>query len=53
MEKKGFLVFQAEGAKKGIDEARVHKPAFAVIDLRLNDGSGIEVVKEIQNLSFL
>ncbi len=49
MEKKGFLVFQAEGARKGIDEARVKKPAFAVIDLRLNDGSGIEVVKEIQN----
>ena len=23
-------------------------PAFAVIDLRLNDGNGLEVVKEIQ-----
>ena len=50
MEKKGFLVTQAEGVKDGIDSLKVTKPAFAVIDLRLNDGNGLEVVKEIQNL---
>ena len=49
MEKKGFVVFQAEGVKKGIDTVKAKKPAFAVVDLRLNDGNGIEVVKEIQN----
>ena len=48
MEKKGFMVFQAEGVKKGIDVAISNKPQFGVVDLRLNDGSGIEVVKEIQ-----
>ena len=37
-----------EGVKKGIDAVKV-KPAFAVVDLRLNDGNGLEVVKEIQN----
>ncbi len=48
MEKKGFLVTQAEGVKSGLDSVKSKKPAFAVVDLRLNDGNGIEVVKEIQ-----
>ena len=51
MEKKGFVVTQAESVKKGIDSLKITKPAFAVIDLRLNDGNGLEVVKEIQNLN--
>ena len=49
MEKKGFEVIQAEGVKKGIDSVRSKKPGFAVVDLRLGDGNGLEVVKEIQN----
>ena len=49
MEKKGFFVSQADGIKKAIEIAKLKKPKFAVIDLRLNDGNGLEVVKEIQN----
>jgi len=49
MEKRGFIVSQAEGVKKGIENVKLKKPAFAVVDLRLGDGSGLEVVKEIQN----
>ena len=49
MEKKGFEVSQAEGVKKGIEVVKIKKPAFAVVDLRLNDGNGLEVVKVIQN----
>jgi len=48
MEKKGFQVFQAESVQKGIQAVKEHKPAFAVVDLRLADGNGLEVVKEIQ-----
>ncbi len=48
MEKKGFLVSQAAGVKVGIESVNLKKPAFAVVDLRLNDGNGLEVVKEIQ-----
>ncbi len=48
MEKKGFQVSQAESVKIGIDSVKLQKPAFAVVDLRLNDGNGLEVVKEIQ-----
>ena len=49
MEKKGFQVTQADGVKKGVEIAKINKPSFAVVDLRLNDGNGLEVVKEIQN----
>ena len=49
MEKKGFEVFQAESVLKGIQSVKEKKPAFAVVDLRLSDGNGLEVVKEIQN----
>ena len=48
MEKKGFSVMQAESVKKGIEHAKNSPPAFAIVDLRLNDGSGLDVVKEIQ-----
>ena len=49
MEKKGFEVIQAESVQKGIDSVKIKKPAFAVVDLRLGDGNGLEVVKQIQN----
>jgi len=48
MEKKGFKVFQAESVKKGISSIKQQKTSFAVVDLRLSDGNGLEVVKEIQ-----
>ena len=51
MEKKGFEVLQAESVQKGKDMVKVKKPGFAVVDLRLNDGNGLEVVKEIQKVN--
>ena len=48
MEKKGFKVFQAEGVQKGIESVKITKPAFAVVDLRLADGNGLDVVKQVQ-----
>ena len=48
MEKKGFEVTQAESVKKGISQVKNAPPAFAIVDLRLNDGNGLEVIKEIQ-----
>ena len=50
MEKKGFIVSQAESVKSAIETLKTKKPAFAVVDLRLGDGNGLEVVKQIQNL---
>ena len=51
MEKKGFTVSQAESVKNGIALVKQKKPAFAVVDLRLGDGNGLQVVKEIQTLN--
>ena len=48
MEKKGFIVTQAESVKKGINSVILNKPAFAVVDLRLGDGNGLEVVKKFK-----
>ena len=48
MEKKGFETIQAESVQKGIELVKSKKIGFAVIDLRLADGNGLEVVKQIQ-----
>ena len=48
MEKKGFEVVQAESVQKGIESVKAKNPGFAVVDLRLGDGNGLEVVKQIQ-----
>ena len=48
MEKKGFQVTQAESVKQGINKVKNSAPAFAVVDLRLGDGNGLEVIREIQ-----
>ena len=51
MEKKGFQVKQAESVEQGINHAKKYPPAFAVVDLRLNDGNGLKIVKEIQKIN--
>jgi len=48
MESKGFIATQAESVKKGVNLVKTKKVSFAVVDLRLGDGNGLEVVKEIQ-----
>jgi len=50
MEKKGFQVKQAGTVKEGIGIAKNAPPAFAVVDLRLNDGNGLELVKVIKEV---
>jgi two-component system response regulator RegA len=48
MERRGFLVATAESVAQGIEAAGQQPPAFAVIDLRLGDGSGLDVVGAIR-----
>jgi two-component system response regulator RegA len=50
MERRGFEVTTADSMAAGIAEARARRPAFAVIDLRLGDGSGIEVVSALREV---
>ena len=47
MEKKGFLVKEAKSVKESIELVKKSPPNFALIDLRLEDGNGLDVVKEL------
>ena len=48
METRGFNVAAAESAAEGVEIVMDSPPAYAVIDLRLDDGNGFEVVQAIQ-----
>ena len=50
MERRGFQVYAGESLKEGLNIAHSIKPAYAVIDLRLEDGSGIDLVARIREL---
>jgi len=45
MESRGFNVRSAESVSDGIREIRANPPAYAVIDMRLEDGNGLDVVQ--------
>ena len=47
MEKKGFQVTEAKSVEEGLIIASKTPNNFAVIDLRLEDGSGLEVIKAL------
>lgn len=48
MEKRGFQVEQAASVAAGMAIARSRPPAFAVVDLRLEDGNGLDVVEVLR-----
>ncbi len=48
MEKRGFQTTLASGVREAVRLAQSAPPAFAVVDLRLEDGDGLEVVNAIQ-----
>ena len=50
MEKKGFKILEANSVEKALIIVKKTPPGFAVIDLRLEDGSGLDVVKEISKI---
>ncbi len=48
MERRGFLVETADSVATGVAAATARPPAFAVVDLRLADGSGLEIVQALR-----
>ena len=42
---RGFIVSPASSVEEAKEIARLNPPAFAVVDLRLQDGSGLDVVE--------
>lgn len=47
MESRGYQVNTAETVQDGIAAIRQEPPAFAVIDMRLGDGSGLDVLAQL------
>jgi two-component system response regulator RegA len=50
MEARGFEPRLAGSVEEGIEQIRTAPPAFAVIDMRLEDGNGLDVVKLLHEL---
>ena len=48
MERRGFTVTAVESVREGLAAALAHPPAYAIIDLRLADGSGLDVVASLR-----
>ena len=51
MEKKGFQVKDAKTVENAIKLIKSSPPKFALVDLRLEGGSGLDVVKEIKKVN--
>ena len=50
MEKKGFVVKDAKTVDNAIKMVKSSPPKFALVDLRLEDGSGLDVVQAINDV---
>ncbi len=46
-----YRVVEADGARRGIVEARSHKPDLLLVDLGLPDGDGISVIRDVRGWS--
>jgi len=48
METRGFVVTCAQSVAEGLAAIAKEAPAFAVIDMRLGDGNGLDVISELK-----
>ncbi|MGQ0676771.1 MAG: ActR/PrrA/RegA family redox response regulator transcription factor [Rhodospirillales bacterium] len=48
LSQRGFSVAVADSVRAGAEAARSQSPAYAVVDLRLGDGSGLDVVATLR-----
>lgn len=51
MERRGFMVTTADSLDSGIAAATGNPPAYAVVDLRLGERNGLELVHRLQDIS--
>jgi two-component system response regulator RegA len=47
MEGRGFEVRTAHSVAEGLELIRQQAPAYAVVDMRLDDGNGLEIISEL------
>ena len=48
MSRRGLIVFEAQSVKDGLDILKKEKFDYGVIDLRLDDGDGLEIITELK-----
>jgi len=48
MESRGFTVTTAETVAEGLTQLETSSPAFAVVDMRLDDGNGLDVISALK-----
>ena len=48
MEGRGFTVMTAESVAEGLIQLETSSPAFAVVDMRLGDGNGLDVISALK-----
>jgi two-component system response regulator RegA len=48
MEQRGFVVTQCESVAEGMNAVDAAAPAFAIIDMRLGDGNGLDVIQHLK-----
>jgi Response regulator consisting of a CheY-like receiver domain and a Fis-type HTH domain len=51
MSRRGLIVFEAQSVKDGLDILKKEKFDYGVIDLRLDDGDGLEIITELNRLN--
>ena len=49
METRGFSVRTAETVSEGLQQVEASAPAFAVVDMRLGDGNGLDVISAMKS----
>jgi len=50
METRGFEVRSGHSVAEGVELIRAKPPAFAVVDMRLEDGTGLDVIAELSRV---
>ncbi len=48
METRGFTVAIADLVEAGLASVKTHAPAYAVVDMRLGDGNGLDIIEAIR-----
>jgi two-component system response regulator RegA len=51
MERRGFTVFAAERVEEGAQLAALHKPGYAILDMRLEAENGLDLVPTLRTIN--
>ena len=49
LEQRGFIVTTADSVAEGLLQVEKAAPAYAVVDMRLDDGNGLDVISALKN----